>query len=125
MKQVIRRLPDAELKVMQAVWACAPPVSRADIEHILNKKQPLAATTILTLLSRLVEKGVLHTQKVGRSNQYTPIVSKQDYLADQSKTFMEKLCGGDMGVFAAALCDSGLSQQDIQELRRLLERGQL
>ena len=125
MKGFTRRLPDAELEVMQAIWDCPPPVSRSDIEHILGKKHPLATTTILTLLSRLAEKGVIHTEKNGRSNLYTPLSSRHDYLAAQSKSFLEKLCGGDIQLFATALCDSGLSKEDIEELRNLLEHGEL
>lgn len=125
MKGFNRRLPDAELEVMQAIWDCTPPVSRSDIEHILSKKHPLATTTILTLLSRLADKGAIRTEKNGRSNLYTPLISRQDYLAAQSKSFVEKLCGGDMQLFATALCGSGLSKEDIEELRSLLENGEL
>ena len=125
MQSFTRRLPDAELEIIQAIWDCRPPVSRADIEKIINKKHPLATTTILTLLSRLVEKGAVHADKNGRSNLYTPLLSRQDYLAVQSRSFLEKLCGGDMQLFATALCDSGLSKEDIKELRSLLERGEL
>lgn len=123
MSFLIRRLPDAELEVMQAVWDCTPPVSRNDIEGILS--QPMASTTILTLLSRLVDRKFLTIEKVNRSNQYTPLISRQDYLAAQSKRFLRTLCGGDMRVFATALCDSGLSKEDIAELRQLLEEGTL
>jgi len=125
MQSFTRRLPDAELEVMQAIWDCEPPVLRVDIEQIINKKHLLATTTILTLLSRLVEKGAIHAEKNGKSNLYTPLFSRQDYLAAQSKSFLEKLCGGDMQLFATALCDSGLSKEDIEELRSLLERGEL
>ena len=125
MRNTICRLPDAELEIMQAIWSCTPPVSRADIECVLRDKHPLAATTILTLLSRLVQRGALMTAKQGRSNVYTPVFSRQDYLAAQSRRFLNKLCGGDIRVLAAALCDSGLSREDTEELRRLLERGEL
>ncbi len=121
----IRRLPDAELEVMQAVWDCEAPVSRADIENVLSKTHHMAATTILTLLSRLVERDFLTIEKSGRSNCYTPVISKQDYLASQSRSFLDKLCGGDIRAFATALCDSGLGREDIEELRRLLEKGEL
>ena len=67
MRSSIRRLPDAELEVMQAVWACTPPVARAEIEEILKKTHPMALTTLLTLLSRLAEKGFIRIKKVGRS----------------------------------------------------------
>jgi len=125
MASSIRRLPDAELEVMQAVWDRVPPVSRADIEGIINETHPMAATTILTLLLRLTERGFLTVKKSGKSNYYTPAISKSDYLAAQSKSFLDKLCGGDMRVFATALCDSGLSREEIEQLRQLLERGEL
>ena len=63
--------------------------------------------------------------KDGRRSQYTACVSKEVYLASQSRSFFHKLCGGSVSAFAAALCDSGLSREDLEELRALLERGQL
>ena len=121
----IRRLPDAEQEVMQAVWACTPPVARTDIEKILFENHPMAMTTLLTLLTRLSEKGFLSIEKSGRRSYYTPLVSQEEYLASQSKNFFEKLCGRNLSTFAAALCDSGLSKEELVELRSLLERGEL
>ncbi|MGI6256174.1 MAG: BlaI/MecI/CopY family transcriptional regulator [Acutalibacter sp.] len=121
----IRRLPDAELEVMQAVWACTPPAVRADINKQLQDTHPMAPTTLLTLLTRLAEKGFLRIDKVGRSSQYTPLISRQEYLAQQSNRFFNKLCGGNLSTFASALCDSGLTKEELQELRQLLERGGL
>lgn len=125
MNNNIRRLPDAELEVMQALWACKPPVSRKDIEDILYKAHPMAMTTLLTLLTRLCEKGFLKIEKDGRRSYYTPRISREDYLASQSKNFFQKLCGGNLSTFANALCESGLSREEIAELRTLLERGEL
>ena len=59
MNDRIRRLPDAEQEVMQAIWACSPPVARTDIEKILFQDHPMAMTTLLTLLTRLSEKGFI------------------------------------------------------------------
>ena len=125
MKDIIRRLPDAELEVMQALWACAAPVGRTDIEEILFKTHPMAMTTLLTLLTRLSEKGFLTIEKNGRRSYYTPCITQDEYLASQSKNFFEKLCGGSLSVFANALCDSGLSKDEIAKLRTLLERDEL
>ena len=122
MKQTIRRLPDAELEVMQAIWQCEAPVSRAEMETILKDSHPMALTTLLTLLTRLAEKGFLQIEKEGRRSNYTPLISREEYLAQQSRSFVEKVCGGSMSAFAAALCDSGLSKEDLAELRELLER---
>ncbi len=125
MSKQIRKLPDAELEVMQAIWACTPPVSRADIDVILKETHPMALTTLLTLLTRLSEKGFVQIEKVGRSSQYIPLVTKEEYLADQSNRFFNKLCGGNLSIFANALCDSGLTKDELAELRSLLERNEL
>ena len=125
MKKPIRRLPDSELAVMQAVWQCTPPVSRADLEEKLLPQYPMAQTTLLTLLSRLAEKGFLSIEKTGRANYYVPTVSRDTYLADQSRRFVEQLCGGSISLFATALCDSGLSKQELDQLSKLLEEGKL
>lgn len=125
MSNTIRKLPDAELEVMQAIWSCTPPVSRSDIDALLKNTHPMALTTLLTLLTRLSEKGFVQIEKVGRSSKYYPLVSKQEYLADQGKRFFNKLCGGNLSTFANALCDSGLTKDELVELRSLLERNEL
>ena len=125
MKEHIRRLPDAEQEVMQAIWACTVPVARTDIEEILLPEHPMAMTTLLTMLTRLAEKGFISIEKQGRRSLYTPLIAQEDYLAAQSKTFFEKLCGRNISTFAAALCDSGLTREEIAELRSLLERDEL
>lgn len=61
-----RRLPDAELTVMQAVWDCGAPAARAEIEARLPPERHMAATTLLTLLSRLAERGFVRADKAGR-----------------------------------------------------------
>lgn len=125
MKSQIRRLPDAELEVMQAIWASESPVARTDIDEILKDTHPMATTTLLTLLSRLSEKGFIKIEKTGRSARYIPLVMRQEYLAEQSRSFFNKLCGGSLSTFATALCDSGLTKEEITELRDLLERDAL
>ena len=85
----------------------------------------MAQTTLLTLLTRLAEKGFLLVDKQGRSNYYVPLITQDAYLADQSRRFVDQLFGGNMSLFASALCDSGLSKQELDQLRRLLEEDRL
>ena len=119
------KLPDAELEVMQILWHCEAPVARATVEEEMSKLRPMAQTTLLTLLSRLAEKGFVQIEKQGRSSVYTPLVSEADYQARQSKRFVEQLFGGSMSAFASALTASGLSKEDLAELRQLLEEDRL
>ena len=91
----------------------------------LNYANILLSTTLLTLLTRLSEKGFVEIRKDGRRSHYTALISKEAYLAAQGRSFFQKLCGGSVSAFAVALSDSGLSREDLEELRALLERGQL
>ena len=125
MKRSIRRLPDSELELMQIIWQKEPPVSRSDIEAVIKDSHALAATTILTLLTRLCEKGFLKLEKQGRANVYTPLISQREYLASESRSLLDRLYGGSIKTFANALCDSGISKEELLELRKLLENNEL
>ena len=125
MKDSIKRLPDAELEVMQILWDLEAPAPRAAVEAAMQKLRPIAQTTLLTLLTRLSEKGFVRIEKQGRSSVYTPLVSRADYQARQSKRFFDQLFGGSVSAFASALTSSGIPKEDLEELRRLLEEGKL
>lgn len=129
MSKRIKKLPDGELEIMQIIWDCENEksvggfVNRAEIDERISGSHKIAQTTLLTILSRLSEKGFVEIRKQGRVSVYRSLVKKEKYLSVQSKDFVSRLCGGSMSVFAAALCDSGLSEEDIEELRRLLKEN--
>ena len=119
---MIKKLPDAELEVMQAIWSCESPVKRSEIDEILKESHPMAQTTLLTYLTRLADKGFIEIIKENRTSSYIPLIQENDYIKEQSKTFFHKLCKGNISVFASALCSDVLSEDDIQELKEWLER---
>lgn len=121
----IKRIPESELEIMQIIWKEEAPVSRMTIERALQEKHPLAPTTILTLLTRLCEKGFLSLRKDGRSNLYEPLVTEREYLACESRSFLDRLFGGSVAGFATALCDSGIKKEELEELKRMLEKGEM
>ena len=123
MKQDIRRLPDSELELMQIIWDREPPVTRTDIEEALA--HPLAPTTILTFLTRLCDKGFLRLERRGKVNYYTPIVTRKAYLAQASRGVLDQLFGGSVAALATSLVDAGVSREDLEELRKMLEEGRL
>ena len=118
-------LPDGELEIMQIVWRHEPPVSRTDIENALGKDRALAPSTILTFLTRLCARGFLRVEPRGRTNLYTPLVSEKDYLAREGRRFLDRLYGGSLSAFAVSLCDGGVTKEELEELRRLLEEDAL
>ena len=121
----MKRLPDAELAVMQVLWAGNTPATRSELEETLRQSHPMATTTLLTLLSRLAEKGYVTITKNRRIPTYSPLVSREDYLAIQGRHFFRHLCGGDLSTFATALSESGLTREELATLRDLLERDAL
>ena len=116
-----KRLPDAELAVMQAAWSRGGEIARGDIEGALAS-HGWSVNTLNTYLTRLCERGFLASRREGRNNLYTPLVSKDSYLEHESRSVLERLYGGSLGSFVAALnAEQPLAQSEIDELRRFLD----
>lgn len=116
-----KRLPDAELSVMQAIWEHGGEVGRADIEGALAF-HGWSANTLNTYLTRLCEKNFLKSRREGRNNLYTPLVSKDRYLEQESRGILKRLYGGSLGSFVAALnAEKPLEKEEIDELRQFLD----
>ena len=67
---MVKRLPDSELEIMMAIWSCEQPVTRMQIEEKLDREPKISATTVLSFLSRLEEKGFVTVTKEGKTNVY-------------------------------------------------------
>ena len=70
MKKMIRRLPEAELDLMLVLWDAGMPVYRNYFDAALRQEKNWADSTILSLLSRLAEKGFIAVEKDGNRNRY-------------------------------------------------------
>ena len=67
--------PPLELLCLQALWSLEEGNVRA-VQQIVAQSRPLAYTTIMTVLDRLVRKGKLARRKVGRAFVYSPQTSR-------------------------------------------------
>ena len=85
----------------------------------------MAVTTLLTLLTRLEEKGFVQIRKEGRYSVYLPLVEEHEYQTSLSRSFIDRVFNGNLSAFASALSNGCLSQGEIEELRELLRRDQL
>jgi predicted transcriptional regulator len=123
MEQKIPRLPDLELEVMLAVWKSETTPHTGEIHQRLSscsgKKRPIQV--VQTVLSRLEEKGFLKREKLGRLNYYAPLVEEEAYRANETASFLAKLYGNSPARLVAALLQS-TSEEDLAEIRRMLER---
>ena len=118
MKQM-KRLPDAELEVMKALWNVGDNVPRNALEEALA---PFgwATNTINTYLNRLEKKGFVAVQHARRGNRYTAQISWEEYQTFDSKTVLSQLYGSPRN-FVAALARNGLKRQEVDQLRSLLD----
>lgn len=114
----IKRLPDTELEIMNALWDADAPLTAAELETALPGP-PRARTTLLTLLE---EKGCVNREKQGRGYLYTAILTRSEYLPAESKSAWHRLFGGSPRSFVAALAETDvLTDADIDELAAYLE----
>lgn len=121
MKKQCQRLPDSELDIMLVLWNNHPPMSRAEIEQIVNEKKALAPTTILSLLTRLEKKNFVAVKKQGKMNLYTPLISQEEYQQTESRNVLEKLYGNSLKNFVTSLYQGKkINDEKIQELENFI-----
>ena len=78
---------------------------------------------MLTLLSRLVEKNFLKTGKIGRRNEYRAVVAEQEFQANQTRNFLDKVYEGNVGGLVSTLLQQDiLSEAELKEIEAFWER---
>lgn len=115
------RLSMTEKEIMTVIWEKGGPVTSQDILN-LSKSRGWKAPTVLSFLKRLCEKGFLETSKAGKIRVYTPIISRKEYVKEATNNLISELYYGKASDLVACLTEQGsLSQQDREELKRLLD----
>ena len=122
---MIQQISDSELELMRIVWARGGTALYAHIMEDLEKAgRTWQKNTVITLLSRLVEEGLLRTSKLGRRNQYTALATEADYQAAQAQTLLNKLYEGSAKGLVSTLIERELlSAADYEELRSFWRDG--
>lgn len=122
MEQEMKRLGDAELEIMQAVWAAGEPVTSTQLQAALKGKRDWALATLMTALNRLCDKGFLRCDREGRKNLYLPLIQQETYRQNEGRTILERVYGNSLTGLVAALYDGkSVSDRDMEELRRFLD----
>lgn len=115
------RISDAEWAVLRVLWARQEALG-ADIVAALQDTTTWKPTTIKTLLSRLVKKRVVGFRPAVPGYVYFPLVSEAACAAQERRSFLDKVYGGDpRSMMAAFLTEERLTPDDIAALRRLLD----
>lgn len=115
------KISDSELEVMRVLWRAGDALPVTDIRETLQRSRGWEATTVKTLVSRLVTKGVLRQEKRGVF-YYSPLISEAEYNDWATHDLISRVYHGSARDLVAALVLSdGLTQDDIDELRDLFK----
>ena len=116
------QISEAEYEVMKIVWKYAP-INTNEITEKLLKTTSWSPKTIQTLIKRLVNKGALTYEKQGRIFVYTSTVKENEYIGQESRSFLKRFYGGDITAMLSSYIENDrLSDSEIEHLRSLLSR---
>ena len=121
MQHLSEKITDSELEIMHVLWEAGDALPVTDIRQILHDRKGWEATTVKTLISRLVAKGVLRQEK-RQVYYYSPLITEAEYNDWATHDLISRVYHGSARDLVAALVRSdGLSQADIDELRNLFK----
>lgn len=113
---------DAELEVLKVLWSTAPATVRDVVVALAGQKRRLAYNTVLTLLSRLRDKGYVTADRRETAHLFRPLVTRDQLLGSTLSALADRLCDGTASPLVQALVrDQRLSADDIADLRKLLD----
>lgn len=113
-------ISDAEAVVMEVLWQ-RHPQGAEDVVSTLAARSDWAEPTIKTLLNRLLNKGAIRAEREGRRYLYSPVLTREAWVSQQSEGLLERLFGGRVAPLVAHFSERGkLSEADITELKRLI-----
>ncbi|MBT9177416.1 MAG: Penicillinase repressor [Firmicutes bacterium] len=117
-----QRISGAERQIMELIWIAKRPMTTREILQNLPQDKTWKQSTVVTFLSRLVEKGVLTPTKISKANYYEPCLTEQEYREHETRHFIEDVHKGSVLGFITAMCDSGeLTGDDITALMQCIK----
>lgn len=123
---MLQKLSDAEFEIMKIIWENTEETTLFSylMEELAVRGKPCQKNTLIVLLSRLVSKGYLSATKIGRRNEYVPLISEQAYQTAQTWHFIDKVYEGNVkGLVTNLIAGDLLTEEEYEELKKLLEGG--
>ncbi len=121
----MQQVSDYELELMKVIWNNGGTALYAEITTALSAKgMNWTKNTIITLLSRLIEKGLLKKSKTGHKNKYMAVISELQYQSAQTETFLGKVYDKNAkGLVSMLIQNEWLSVTDYEDLKNYWQGG--
>ena len=112
-------IPDAELRLMEWIWK-QPGLRAVDLCRLAKEAYGWTRNTTYTLLSRLIEKGVLERVEPGYGCR--PLVSREEVSRSQTHALIDRLYHGSRKLFLTSfLQQERLSEEELTALQQLID----
>jgi len=113
---------DAELEVLKVLWAAGPATVRDVAAALRRQRRRLAYNTVLTLLSRLREKGYVAADRRDTAHMFRALVTRDELLGSSLAALADRICDGTASPLVHALVrGQRFSPDEIKHFRKLLD----
>ena len=116
-------LGDLEARVMQSVWHIARPATAREVYEVVAREHDVAIHTVITVLNKLVRKGLLRRRKRSDLLHYEARWSEAEFMKEASRRVVEGILSFGPSAVATSFVDV-LAEADperLAELKRLIE----
>ncbi len=117
-------LGELERSVLDTIWESGE-IQGKELYDKLGTKHSVRHNTILTVLERLINKGLVTKRKDGRSNSYKAKISRDEFAAQVAKPIIEELLDVSSHAAMSAFVDNASADPEkLKELKRLIARAE-
>ena len=106
--------------VMEVLWDKGEVTTMEVLEELGTEEW--SRFTVRTYLLRLVEKKLAAVKKISRKNQfYYPLISKEEYLAKETRAYLNERYSGFANVVAGLALNNKISEDELNEIERFIK----
>lgn len=117
-------LTNSEWYVLDCLWDQSP-MTVMQLVAALKQRLNWAKSTTITTINRMEAKGLLRSELQGRGKQYYPTVERQEATRQETRSFLDKVYRGSVGLMMSAMTDGEtLSKEEIDELYAILRKAE-
>ena len=116
------QLGRVQLLIMQVLWENGRTTAR-QITDSINEIEPIAHSTVQTLLRGLEEKGSVDHEAEGRTFVFFPLVEEANFKQSATRDLVKRVFGGKAGSLVSHLLkNEKVSAKEIDEIRKLIDQ---
>lgn len=113
---------DSEREILLVLWERGPLTVREVQEGLAERGFEWQRSTVITLVQRLEKKGYVHSDRSSHAFVFSASVTRADLVNQRLREVADEYCEGASGPLLLAFAQQqNLSQEDIAELRKLID----